>query len=72
MLEDLRDTEADLFDESEAPEEGEAEAALPEPRDSWGMTPVQRFVLAVMFLMMICLLGSMCLLVTERVWLPWM
>ena len=71
MFEDLRDADADLFDESEAPEE-EQPAAVAEPRDAWGLTPVQRFVLAVMFLMMVCLLGSMALLVTERVWLPWM
>ena len=71
MLEDLRDADAELFDESEASEE-ERPAAAVEPRDAWGLTPVQRFMLAVMFLMMVCLLGSMCLLVTERVWLPWM
>ncbi len=66
MLDDFRDVDADLFDDTEAPE-AEVQA---EPRDFLGLTPVQRFVLAVMFLLMVFLLGSMCLLVTERMWLP--
>ncbi len=70
MLDDFREAETELFaEESEALEEEGVEAAA--PRDALGMTPVQRFVLAVMFLIMVLLLGSMCLLVTERVWLPW-
>ena len=66
MLDDFRDVDADLFDDTEALD-AETQAEL---RDFLGLTPVQRFVLAVMFLLMICLLGSMCLLVTGRIWLP--
>ena len=32
-----------------------------------GMTPWQRFVIAVMLLMMTCILGTFCLLVTETI-----
>ena len=32
-----------------------------------GMTPVQRFVIAVMLLIAVCALGSMCLLLTGKV-----
>lgn len=39
-------------------------------RSFLGMTPAQRFVVALIFLMVTCLLGSFCLLVTERVVLP--
>jgi len=32
-----------------------------------GMTAMQRFIIAVMLLMMVCLLGTFCLLVTQRI-----
>jgi hypothetical protein len=32
-----------------------------------GMTPMQRFIVAVMLLIAICALGSMCLLITGRI-----
>lgn len=35
-----------------------------------GMTAIQRFIIAVMLLMMTCLLGTFCLLVTQRIVLP--
>lgn len=35
-----------------------------------GLTPLQRFVLATMLLMITCILGTFCLLVTERIVLP--
>ncbi len=35
-----------------------------------GMTPVQRFVIAVMLLLMVCILGTFFLLVTEKIYLP--
>ena len=34
------------------------------------MTPVQRFVLAVLFFLSMCMLGSFCLLVTDKIALP--
>jgi hypothetical protein len=42
-----------------------------QPRDRFlGMTAVQRFVIAVMLLVMALILSSLCLLVTERIVLP--
>ena len=42
-----------------------------QPRGSFlGMTAAQRFVIALMILMMTCILGSFFLLITETVWLP--
>jgi hypothetical protein len=35
-----------------------------------GMTAVQRFIIAVMLLFMICLLGTLCLLVTQKIYFP--
>ncbi len=32
-----------------------------------GMTPLQRFISAVMMLIAVCVLGSMCLLITGRI-----
>lgn len=37
-----------------------------------GMTAPQRFVIAVMLLMMTCLLGTFCLLVTQRIVPPFL
>ena len=35
-----------------------------------GMTPQQRFLLAVMLMITVCLMGSMCMLITGRFVLP--
>jgi hypothetical protein len=35
-----------------------------------GMTPVQRFIIVLMLFFMTCLLGGFCLIITERVVLP--
>ncbi len=35
-----------------------------------GMTPVQRFIIAVMVMMMVCILSTFCLLVTEKIAFP--
>lgn len=35
-----------------------------------GLTPVQRFVIALMLFFIVCLLGSFTLLVTEKIVLP--
>ena len=68
MLDDFRNEDLGVFtDETTAPELSEE----PQPQqDFLGMTPVQRFVLAVMFFFSMFLLGAVCLLVTQRIWLP--
>jgi hypothetical protein len=35
-----------------------------------GMTAPQRFIIAIMLLMMVCLLGTLCLLVTQKIYFP--
>ena len=62
----------DIFQEPKKPAE---EAAMIRPslrsrrrrRNFLGMTAMQRFIIAVMLLVMTCLLGTFCLLVTQRI-----
>lgn len=71
MLDDLReqaDNAAFLDDEDGDIFGYEDESAT--PTLFLGMTPVQRFVIAVLVMMMTCILSLFCLLVTERVYLP--
>ncbi len=50
-------------------------AAAPPPRNTGssgggrflGMTPLQRFIVAILLLISVCVLGSMCLLVTGKI-----
>jgi hypothetical protein len=73
MLDDLRD-QADNGELLE--EEGDffefEEQAEPERPPFLGMTAVQRFVIAVMLLLMICMLSSFCLLVSEKIVPPFL
>jgi hypothetical protein len=69
MLDDFREqANSSAFEGQEEP------PAFDEPlrteRRFLGMTPAQRFVIALILLMVTCLLGSFCLLVTERIVLP--
>ena len=67
MLDDLRE-DADFVEEDE---DSKAPTPPPGPETQFlGMTPVQRFVIALMIFLMICILGSFFLLITETVWLP--
>lgn len=71
MLDDLRkEAASDAFlDEEDAMfDDLEMEAASARPRQPFlGLTASQRFVLALMLLLSVCMLGSLCLLITERV-----
>ena len=61
--EDLDHTLTEAFDDAEdTKEETAAGNDL-----MFGMTPTQRFVLAVLFFLSMCLLGTFCLLVTEKI-----
>jgi hypothetical protein len=48
------------------------EGPVAKKRSLLGMTPVQRFVIAVLLLMMTCILSSFFLLVTERITPPFL
>jgi len=77
MLDNLRD-DADaspLYEDDGLPDflEVEMEGTEPTKSDPFGflkpilnLSPVQRFVIAVMLFMTVCLIGSMFLLVTQR------
>jgi len=62
MLDDLRSSAASSFTEEES---GQADLSMeyeaPERR-ILGMTAIQRFIIAVMLLMMTCVLGALCLI----------
>lgn len=71
MLDDLRD-DADFIEEDDdqlANQNKRASAAGAQP-GFLGMTPQQRFVIAVMILLMVCIIGSFFLLITGSVALP--
>lgn len=73
MLDDLREraSESDYFAEEEpAFEYKENESPAASQSLFLGMTPIQRFVIAVMALMMVCIMGTFFLLVTGKIYLP--
>jgi hypothetical protein len=72
MFDDLRAQASEMEFEDE-PEEDAYAFKLDPPRRRGpflGMSAPQRFVIAVMMLLMACILSSFCLLVTEKIWLP--
>jgi len=74
MLDDLRDKagESDFFLDDDEAAYGYSEAVVADgPSLFLGMTPAQRFVIAVLVLLMVTVLGSFCLLITEKVYLPY-
>ena len=75
MLDNLRNQASFTPDEEEPLEPSQPDQSnLPKPRRSidqiTGTTDKQRLLLAVMLLAMVCLLGSIFLLITGRVVLP--
>jgi hypothetical protein len=77
MFDNLRD-QADSTpfyeDEAQFQDVQDLRAAAASPRSNssgggrfLGMTPQQRFIIAIMLLISVCVLGSMCLLVTGKV-----
>ena len=72
MLDDLRQQNDDnFFSDVEEGYEYE-EVSAPASAQFLGMTPPQRFVIASMLLLMVCILGSFFLLVTEKIYLPFL
>jgi len=68
MLEDFRQQAktSPFFEE----EEHNPEVDKPEKNYFLGLSPAQRFLIALLLLFMTCLVGSFLLLVTDRVVLP--
>ena len=68
MLDDLRNDA--VFSEDDFDEDAAGRPAPPPAQPKFlGMTPVQRFVIAVMIFMMVCILGVFFLLITDTIWL---
>lgn len=73
MFDNLREqANSTPFYEDEAQFREAEGLSTPMPRESakgpfLGLTPLQRFVLAVLVFIAVCLLGSMCLLITGKI-----
>jgi hypothetical protein len=72
MLDDLRQQSDDDFFSEEEDVYAYKETSVPASAQFLGMTPVQRFVIAAMVLLMVCILGSFFLLVSEKIYLPFL
>ncbi len=73
MLDNLREQAASSpfmpDDEPEAPVPQRRRPAGRRKKQFLGLTPVQRFVMAVMLMLTVCLLGAMFLVITGKFWL---
>ena len=71
MLDDLRN-DADFIgeDDDQLANQNKRASAAGAQTGFLGMTPQQRFVIAVMILLMVCIIGSFFLLITGSVALP--
>jgi hypothetical protein len=71
MFDNLRDeaNSQPFFEDNQQPAEPEAVTMSAPPRSGrfLGMTPIQRFVIAVLIMFMVCVLGMMCLLITGKI-----
>lgn len=72
MFDNLRN-DASLFDDSGFDFEEPAQDSPPPKKRRrgrfLGMTPIQRFIIAMMFMIAVCVLGTMVMLVTGKFWL---
>ena len=63
--------DSNLFFEGEESTLATTDAAPPPPRKKagrlFGMTATQRFIIAVMLMVAVCTLGTMCLLITGKI-----
>ena len=73
MLDNLRESasQSPFFQEEQKPPEQKSSPrrGKGEPGRFLGMTPVQRFVVAIMVFSLVCVMGSFFLLITQRIWL---
>jgi hypothetical protein len=61
FLEEIAETDNYLFDEPPRPKE-----------NLLGMSPIQRLIIALMLLMVACTLSTFCLLITQKIALPFL
>jgi hypothetical protein len=73
MFDNLRDdAESSFYEEDTLPPDEEISFDAPPKRKPGGgkilgMTPIQRFIIAVMLMVAVCTLGAMCLLITGKI-----
>lgn len=68
MLDDFRsNNEQPQYEETVQSRDLPAYEAKPAPSRFLGMSPFQRFIIVFLVFMLTCVLGSFCLLVTERI-----
>ncbi|NTU75816.1 MAG: hypothetical protein HGA53_07055 [Anaerolineaceae bacterium] len=73
MLDDLRNSASNSFEEEQSPLEAEILRQPAKPKRGFlGMTAPQRFVLALMLFLLTCVLGAFCLVLTESIYLPFL
>lgn len=75
MLDDLRNDAKSSFEDTPELLEDENDLAQLSPRRRQrppflGMSPAQRFLLALLLFLMVCVLGAFCLVVFEKIVLP--
>jgi hypothetical protein len=73
MLDNLRDSasKSPFFQEEQSPpEETTASTMQPVGGIFLGMNAIQRLILAVIVFLMTCVVGSFCLLITEKIVIP--
>lgn len=72
MIDNLREDASKPFYEEEEAQFKPAEISTPARSNGrfLGLTPMQRFVLALMLMFAVCALGAMCLLITEKIRIP--
>ena len=72
MIDNLRDDASakPFYEEEEAQFKPAGISTSPRDGRFLGMTPMQRLIVAVMLLFAVCALGSMCLLITQKIGLP--
>jgi hypothetical protein len=70
MLDDLRNSASQAYEEEQAALEEGMDAPKPPRAPFLGMTAQQRFLLALMLFIMVCVMGGFCLLLFEKIWLP--
>lgn len=73
MLDNLRESasQSPFFQDQDNPEGDKSSSRRNRHEDHHflGMTPAQRFVIALMLFMMVCVFGTFILIATEKIWL---
>ena len=70
MLDDIRKSASEPSQQENTPQLQNTEPQPEDEKKFLGMTAKQRFILALLLLISICVLGSLCLVVFGKVYIP--